>query len=94
MTNWLPERCHVVLPGLPQGGNVVVCVRGELGVRPTSLNLGCYAEAKRVISGLNRSLSIGERAERAMLVGCLFGWEVAAASADLNECRPEGVSVH
>jgi len=94
LTDWLPERCHVVLPGLPQGGNVVLCVRGELGVRPTSLNLGCYAEAKRVISELNRSLSIGERAERAMLVGCLFGWEGEVATATMQEVRPAGVTVH
>ena len=94
MTKWLPERCHVVLPGLPQGSNVVVCVRGMLGVQPTSLNLGCYAEAKRVISELNRSLSIGESAERAMLVGCLFGWEGAGETAHIHETRPVGVLVH
>lgn len=94
MTNRLPERCHVVLPGLPQGGNVVVCVRGELGVRMTALNLGCYAEAKRVIGDLNRSLSIGEAAERAMLVGCLFGWEGAGAIEPDALQRPAGVTVH
>lgn len=94
MTEWLPERCHVVLPGLPQGGNVVLCVRGELGVRVTALNLGCYAEAKRLISDLNRSLSIGEGAERAMLVGCLFGWEGVGSLKPAAQQRPVGVTVH
>lgn len=94
MTEWLPERCHVVLPGLPQGGNVVLCVKGELGVRVTALNLGGYAEAKRLISDLNRSLSIGEGAERAMLVGCLFGWDGVDSLEPAAHQRPVGVTVH
>lgn len=90
----LPQRCHVVLPGLPAGGNVVVCVRGEIGVRVTPMDLGCYAEAKRVISGLNRSLSIGECVERAMLIGCLFGWDGRAAVELAAPPRPTGVTLH
>lgn len=92
--DWLPERCHVVLPGLPAGGNVVVCVRGEIGVRVTPLNLGCYAEAKQVITGLNRSLSIGESAERAMLIGCLFGWDGRPSVEAASPPRPMGVTLH
>ena len=90
----LPQRCHAVLPGLPAGANVVVCVRGEAGVRVTPLNLGGYAEAKRLISGLNRSLGIGESAERAMLIGCLFGWGVRPATQAADRPRPTRVTLH
>lgn len=90
----LPQRCHAVLPGLPAGANVVVCVRGEAGVRVTPLNLGGYAEAKRAISGLNLSMGIGESAERAMLIGCLFGWGVRPARQAADPQRPMGIKLH
>ena len=71
----LPERCHTVLPGLPAGGNVALCVRGESGVRLTALDLGPSNDASAVVRALNASLGIDVEQEKAMLAGCLFGWE-------------------
>jgi hypothetical protein len=70
----LPERCHVVLPGLPAGANVALCVLGEAGVRLTVINLGETEAAQGLVRGFNASLGIGAQAERAMLEGCLLGW--------------------
>lgn len=74
MTDRLPERCFVVLPGVPKGQNVFVCVRGELGVQATRLDFGDYGAATRVVRELNEALGVRPTAERAMLVGCLVGW--------------------
>lgn len=71
----LPERCHVVLPGLPAGANVAVCVRGESGVRLTAMNLGATEAAQVMVRAFNASLGISAQAERSMLSGCLLGWE-------------------
>ena len=72
----LPQRCHVVLPGLPTGGNIAICVRGERGVRLTGLNFGGTEEARAIVRAINASLGIGVAAEQAMMAGCLFGWGV------------------
>lgn len=45
MTDNLPERCFVVLPGVPTRQNVFVCVRGELGVQATRMDFGDYEAA-------------------------------------------------
>ena len=71
----LPHRCHVVLPRLPAGGNIAVCVRGERGVRLTGLNFGGTEEARAIVRAINASLGIGAVAEQAMLAGCLLGWD-------------------
>ena len=52
----LPLRCHVVLPGLPAGGNVAVCERGASGVRMTSIDLGGFSTARRLVRALNDTL--------------------------------------
>lgn len=70
----LPQRCHVVLPGLPAGGNVAVCVHGTRGVRMTSIDLGDTQAARRLVRAINDSLGIDAAAEHAMLAGCLVGW--------------------
>jgi hypothetical protein len=70
----LPERCHVVLPGLPAGANVALCILGEAGVRLTLMNLGETEEAQSLVRAFNASLGISAQAERAMLAGCLLGW--------------------
>jgi len=70
----LPQRCHVVLPGLPAGGNVAICVRGERGVRMTRMHLGNTEAAWRIVRAFNASLGIDAAAEHAMLAGCLIGW--------------------
>ena len=70
----LPLRCHVVLPGLPAGANVAVCERGSHGVRITSIDLGGFSTARRLVRALNDALGIDAAAEHAMLVGCLRGW--------------------
>lgn len=70
----LPERCHTVLPGLPAGGNVALCVRGESGMRLTALNLGSSNDASVIVRAFNASLGIDVEQEKAMLAGCLFGW--------------------
>ena len=70
----LPERCHTVLPGLPAGANVALCVRGESGVRLTTLNLGPKNDACVIVRAFNASLGIDVEQEKAMLAGCLFGW--------------------
>ena len=67
----LPLRCHVVLPGLPAGANVAVCERGSHGVRITSIDLGGFSTARRLVRALNDALGIDAAAEHAMLVGCL-----------------------
>ena len=75
----LPLRCHVVLPGLPAGANVAVCELGTSGVRMTSIDLGCFSTARRLVRALNGSLGIPAAAEHAMLVGCLRGWSSEGA---------------
>ena len=78
----LPLRCHVVLPGLPAGVNVAVCERGTNGVRMTSIDLGGFATARRLVRALNDALGIDAAAEHAMLVGCLRGWSREVADPD------------
>lgn len=71
----LPERCHTVLPSLPAGSNVALCVRGEQGVRLTALDFGPSNRAGAIVRAFNASLGIDVDQEKAMLAGCLFGWE-------------------
>lgn len=71
----LPDRCHVVLPGMPAGSNIALCVRGERGVRITSIACCSATSAGTLVRAFNASLGIDERQERAMLMGCLFGWD-------------------
>jgi hypothetical protein len=70
----LPERFHTVLPGLPAGRNVALCVRGESGMRLTALNLGSSNDASVIVRAFNASLGIDVEQEKAMLAGCLLGW--------------------
>lgn len=79
----LPLRCHVVLPGLPAGANVAVCERGANGVRMTSIDLGGFSAARRLVRALNDALGIDAAAEHAMLVGCLRGWSREVADPAL-----------
>ncbi len=88
--NELPHRCHVVLPGLCAGANIAICVRGEQGVRLTRMNLGSTHEARAIVRAFNASLGIGIAAERAMLAGCLLGWDeerLAAPEGRVRACR-------
>lgn len=71
----LPRLCYAVLPGLPAGGNIAICVRGEEGVRLTRMGMGATQRARAIVRAFNASLGIGAEAERAMLAGCLFGWK-------------------
>ena len=82
----LPRLCYAVLPGLPAGGNIAICVRGEEGVRLTRMDMGETQRARAIVRAFNASMGIGAAAERAMLAGCLFGWkrEQLAASAVLH----------
>lgn len=98
----LPRRCHVVLPGLPAGGNVAVCVHGTRGVRMTSIDLGDTQAARRLVRAINDSLGIDAAAEHAMLAGCIVGWNSPLADPaflratdrrfmahhGLDECNP------
>ena len=70
----LPGRCHTVLPGLPAGSNVALCVRGEGGIRLTALDFGPSNDASAIVRAFNASLGIDVEQEKAMLAGCLFGW--------------------
>ena len=85
----LPERCHVVLPGLPAGANVALCVRGETGVRLTPMNFGDTEAARSMVRAYNASLGISAEAERAMLAGCLRGWgpQLESGRCDHREMR-------
>ena len=74
----LPLRCHVVLPVLPAGANVAICERGTNGVHMTSIELGGFSTARRLVRALNDTLGIDAAAEHAMLVGFLRGWSGAA----------------
>lgn len=86
----LPLRCHVVLPGLPAGANVAVCERGSHGVRITSIDLGGFSTARRLVRALNDALGIDAAAEHAMLVGCLRGWSRGVASPELPRAEARG----
>ena len=86
----LPLRCHVVLPGLPAGANVAVCERGNHGVRITSIDLGGFSTARRLVRALNDTLGIDAAAEHAMLVGCLRGWSREVAGLDLPRAAAWG----
>lgn len=93
----LPERCHVVLPGLPAGANVALCVRGETGVRLTVMNLGDTEAARGLVRAFNASLGISVEAERAMLAGCLLGWrhQLERARCDHRDVlRPMECTLH
>ena len=71
----LPHCCHVVLPGLPAGGNVAVCVR--------RCAWGAHDEYRPGgLAGSNDSLGIDAAAEHAMLAGCLRGWDSELADPD------------
>lgn len=78
----LPRCCHVVLPGLPAGGNVAVCVCGAHGVHMTNIDLGEWQAARRRVRAINDSLGIDAAAEHAMLAGCLRGWDSEMANPD------------
>ena len=80
----LPERCHVVLPGLPAGQNVAVAVLGESGVRLTTIDLGDWVTAQRTVRALNQTRGVDSDAERRMLAGCMLGWSGVQAWG-LNE---------
>lgn len=86
LVHGLPRLCYAVLPGLPAGGNIAICVRGEEGVRLTRMDMGETQRARAIVRAFNASMGIGAAAERAMLAGCLFGWkrEQLAASAVLH----------
>jgi len=80
----LPERCHTVLPGLPAGSNIAICVRGEQGVQLTRLNFGDTEAASRVVRAFNTSLGVDAVTERAMLLGCLLGWHAVRTSWEIG----------
>lgn len=86
----LPLRCHVVLPGLPAGANVAVCERGSHGVRITSIDLGGFSTARRLVRALNDALGIDAAAEHAMLVGCLRGWSCGVAGPEFPRAAARG----
>ena len=86
----LPLRCYVVLPGLPAGTNVAVCERGSDGVRITSIDLGGFSTARRLVRALNDALGIDAAAEHAMLVGCLRGWNGEVAGPDFLRAAARG----
>ena len=71
----LPTKCHVVMPGFPEGANVGVSVRGRLGLEMTALNFGGDALARAVVCALNEVRGVDPAAEHAMLVGAMHGWE-------------------
>ena len=79
----LPLRGHAVLPGRPAGANVAACERGSHGVRITSIDLGGFSTARRLVRALNDAHGIDAAAEHAMLVGCLRGWNGEVAGPDL-----------
>jgi hypothetical protein len=85
----LPRRGHVVLPGLPAGANVAVCERGTHGVRMTTIDLGEFAAARRLVRALNDALGIDAAAEHAMLVGCLRSWDSVMAAPGFPRARFE-----
>lgn len=70
----LPQSCHVVIPGLPAGTNVGVCVRGLEGVRLTRLDFGDTQQARRAVRAINRSAGVSALEEHAMLAGAMLGW--------------------
>jgi hypothetical protein len=86
----LPLRCHVVLPGLPAGANVAVCERGTSGVHITSIDLGGFSTARRLVRALNDTLGIDAAAEHAMLVGCLRGWSREVAGPGFLHAKDLG----
>jgi hypothetical protein len=75
---------------LPAGGNVAVCERGTSGVRMTSVDLGDFAAARRLVRALNEVLGIDAAAEHAMLVGCLRGWKSEVAGPDFLRATVRG----
>ena len=78
----LPPFGHVVVPGMPAGGNLAVCVRAAHGVRMTNIDLGDWQAARRLVCAINDSLGIDAAAEHAMLAGCLRGWDSQLADPD------------
>lgn len=93
MTDHLPERCFVALPGVPKSQNVFVCVRGDVGVQATSVDFGDFEAARHVVRRLNEALGIGPVQERAMLIGCLTGWSGGRRAVDPDGWQTS-VTVH
>lgn len=89
----LPQRCHVVVPGLPAGANVGVCVRGRAGLILTGLNLGACRQARAAVRAMNAAIGVTAVAEHAMLAGAMLGWHCAMADPvylSLNDRRFTG----
>lgn len=94
MSMSLPNRCHVVLPGLPAGQNVAVCVHGEHGVRLTSIDLGDWVTAQRTVRAMNQTCGIDLAAERRMLAGCMFGWDCQEVAWVLDQAGAGARTLH
>lgn len=78
----LPPRCHVVVPGLPRGANVAVCIRGLGGVSLTGLDLGDADDARQAVRAINQAAGVSAVAEHAMLAGAMLGWNCALADPE------------
>ena len=62
-------------------------------MQPTPLDFGDYESASRVVRNLNSALGVGPQAERAMLVGCLTGWEGVQQQGPVGSWQT-GVTIH
>ena len=79
----LPNGCHVVMPGFPEGANVGIAVPGRLGLEMTALNFGPEALARTVVRAINDVQGIDPATEFAMLIGAMYGWDNARADPAL-----------
>ena len=75
----LPRQCHVVIPGLPAGCNVAICIRGRPGVTLTTLNFGETRAARAAVRAMNRAVGVSAVAEHAMLAGAMLAWHCVLA---------------
>lgn len=75
----LPRRCHVVMPGFPEGANVGIATPGRMGIEMTFLNLGPDSMARTVVRAINEVEGIDPATEFAMLIGSMYGWNEARA---------------
>ena len=79
----LPPLCY---SRHPETGRTILIVRGETGYHPVQTDL-----APEQLNGVLAEVPTALQVE-AMLVGCMFGWNVPGADPDRRRERHRGLS--
>jgi hypothetical protein len=80
---YVPVRCLVRIPVLPEGRNIGVATRGQDGVRLTALHSTHGETAAQLVARLNRDFGVSAVQAHAMRVGAMRGWKCARSDPRL-----------